>query len=235
MAQGNPLEEVPELFGEASIGMVILRLAREVYQFNETRTTPRILSPDAREPARERYLVYTLVPSHEARGRVDGVIVYALDETQQRIRDVEDERERLRMIFDNTPLALLALYDATTADLIMASPRYLTMLEQVRGIGGSSARTHTWYDATLITPVEEASLLWKTALESQASVRLPEVHYFSPEGKVETTWDYTLTPIKDMQKPGSVRFMLVSILDITKQAQVRTELERLNTAKDKFL
>lgn len=233
--QGLPLEDVLELFGEPSVGTMIMRLARGVMQFEEVCTTSRMLSHDARDPRQERYFVYTLVPSHDINGKVDGVIVYGLDETEQGIRDAEEERERLKIIFDNTPLALLALYDATTAQLVIASPRYLAMLERVHGLTPTVARRHQWHEVTLVTPHEQASLLWNTVRESQSFIRLPEIHYLSSHGSHETIWDYSLTPIQDVQNQGVVRYVLVSAIDNTEQVQAGVELEQLDAFKDEFL
>ncbi len=42
----------------------------------------------------------------------------------------------------------------------------------------------------------------------------------------ETIWDYSLTPIMDNEKPGTVRLLLVSAVEITEPVQARKELER---------
>ncbi|HCI80736.1 MAG TPA: hypothetical protein DHW02_13715, partial [Ktedonobacter sp.] len=233
--QGLPLEDVLELFGEASVGTTIMRLAREVMQFGEVRTTSRMLSHDTHNTRQERYFVYTLMPSHDVNGKVDGVIVYGLDETEQRIQDAEEERERLKVIFDNTPLALLALYDATTSELVIASPRYLAMIERVHDLSPTQAKEHRWHETTLVTPREQSNLLWNTVRESQSFIRLPEVHFISSSGSQETIWDYSLTPIRDMQNQSMVRYVLVSAIDNTEQVQARVELERLDALKDEFL
>jgi two-component system, chemotaxis family, CheB/CheR fusion protein len=71
---GQPLAEVHELFWEAGIEGV--RLAREVYQQDSIRTTPRLQTYvlNAEEGTRERYFSYTIVPSHDASGTVTGEI-----------------------------------------------------------------------------------------------------------------------------------------------------------------
>ena len=240
VVQGHPLQDVPEIFGDVHIGMIVLRLAREVYQLDEQRTTTRMLrerreGSDGRDTSRERYFVYTLVPSHDVNGKVDGIIVYALDETEQRVRDAEQERERLKEIFDNTPLALLALYDATTAEMLMGSPRYLAMLERLYTMSPIMTKAHTWHEVALVTPAEQAALLWDAVRESQSFIRLPEVHYSSSTGGQETIWDYSLTPIRDTLNPERVRYVLVSAIDNTEQVQARIELERLDLLKDEFL
>jgi hypothetical protein len=66
-------------------------LVNEVYQQDTIRTAPKIRTPLPRLPSesRERYLAYTLVPSHDASGKVSGVIIYARDEPEQRAKEVE--------------------------------------------------------------------------------------------------------------------------------------------------
>ncbi len=88
---GRPLEIVFELFWED--GTSIVRLAREVYQQDSIRKTPRILTcwQNIEGEYTNSYFVYTLVPSHDASGKVLGVIIYAADETQQRAREYEEE------------------------------------------------------------------------------------------------------------------------------------------------
>jgi hypothetical protein len=87
--RGRPLKEVTELFWEDDLPMV--DLVNEVYQQDTIRTTPKIRTPLPRVPSesRERYLAYALVPSHDASGKVSGVIIYARDEAEQRAKEVE--------------------------------------------------------------------------------------------------------------------------------------------------
>lgn len=232
--QGRPLDEVPELFGDVQIGIAITRLAFEVYQLDEMRTSSRMVLHD-RVDGRERYFVYTFVPSHDITGRVDGVIIYVLDETEQRIRTAEQERERLRIIFDNMPLTLLALYDATTAELVLASSNYLALLEQENGRRFTNVRQHKWHDVAPVTSPEQAASMWDSVLKNDTSVRLPEVHSMLSNSIQETMWNYSLTPIMDVQRPDVVRYVLVSALNITEQVMARVELERLDALKDEFL
>ncbi len=233
--QDRPLEEVFEVFWDA--GAAIVRLAREAYQRDVARTTPRVLTylPQAQGEAVESYLVYSIVPSHDATGRVSGVIIYAVDETVQRAREIEEERERLRLIFDNTSLMALGLYDARTTELIMGSPRYLDIVAQAHGFERSTLIGRKWHAMTLIAPGEQASKLWDTALTSRAPVRLPEVRYQFSKDEPARVWDWSLTPILDTKQSDVVRFMLLSLVDITEQALARQELEQLDHLKDEFL
>jgi signal transduction histidine kinase len=81
--QGRPLEIVFEHSWEN--GIPIIRAAHEVYEQNVRRIIPRILTrlPNIDGGYTESYFAYTLVPSHDARGNVSGVIIYAVDETEQ--------------------------------------------------------------------------------------------------------------------------------------------------------
>src|SRR5947209_17721508 len=105
----------------------MVRAAHEVFRQGITHTTPRVLTrvPNTNGGYSESYFLYTLVPSHGAGGKVSGVIIYAVDETQHRVRELMEERERLRLIFEPSEMAALALYDAQTAELMMVRPRYL--------------------------------------------------------------------------------------------------------------
>jgi two-component system CheB/CheR fusion protein len=86
---GRPLKDVAELFWGANLWMV--DLVNEVYQQDATRIAPKILThlPQALGESREKYPVYTLVPSHDAGGNVSGVIIYAADECEQPAKEAE--------------------------------------------------------------------------------------------------------------------------------------------------
>src|SRR6266566_1791699 len=233
--KGRPLEVVFELFWEAGIPLV--RLAHEVYQQNETRVTSRMLTPvpgpDGELTA--NYFVYTLVPSHDASGQVSGVIIYAVDETAQRAREIDEERERLKLIFDHSYRVALALFDAETTELIIGSPRYFHTTRSMHGPDGNNLIGCKWQDLAFIVSGDEADSLWNRARESHTSTRLPEAHWKPAAGEQEIVWDYSLTPILDIEKQETIRYMLVSALDVTEQNQVRQEMERLNRLKDEFL
>ncbi|MFL5699064.1 MAG: CheR family methyltransferase [Ktedonobacteraceae bacterium] len=233
--QGRPLEVVFELFWEAGIPLV--RLAHEVYQQNVTRVTSRMLTPvpgpDGELTA--NYFVYTLVPSHDASGKVSGVIIYAVDETAQRAREFDEERQRLKLIFDHSYRVALALFDAETTELIIGSPRYLDIARSIHGSDGNNLIGCKWQDLTFFVSGDEAASLWNRARESHTPMRLPETHWKPAAGEQEIVWDYSLTPILDIEKQDTIRYMLVSALDVTEQNQVRQEMERLNRLKDEFL
>ena len=154
--QGRPLEIVFELFWEE--GIPIVRTAHEVYERGITRMTPRIRTrlPNINGEYNESYFVYTLVPSHDASGKVAGVVIYAVDETEQRVKEIIEEREKLKLIFDNSDLAAFALYDAQTAELIMGSPRYLDTVSHIHTIDRSRLIGKGWHELAFTLPQSEA-------------------------------------------------------------------------------
>jgi signal transduction histidine kinase len=216
----------------------MLPLAHEVYKQDVVRVTPRTLTyfpkgQGAGEP-QASYLVFTLVPSHDGNGHVDGVIIYAADETEQRAREAEHEREQLQLVLDHTPVALLALYEAQTAQAIMMSPKGFHVMQRAHGLHPHEVLARTWFDVALALSCQEAEQLWQTVLENRTSIRTPQVHYTFPDGE-QTIWDRTLTPILDKEQPERVLFVLVSAIEITEQVQARQEVEKLDQLKEDFV
>ena len=233
VVQHRPLDEVFEHFWQD--GVALVRLADEVYQQNVMRTTSRIPTRILKEgESVERYLVYTLVPSHDAAGRVSGVVIYAVDETERLIKEAEEERERLRLIFENTNTAALALYDAQTAALIMGSARYLELVASTSGRERSQLVGGLWYELTPLASGEEATELWKTVVENCVPLHWSEIHVKLAD-EPETVWDWNLTPILQKEKPNTVQYVIVSAMEITEQTRARQEMEQLNYLKDDFL
>ncbi len=233
--KGRPLEIVFEMLWEA--GFPIVRLAHEVYQQDIVRITPRILTriPIASGENIESYFVYTLVPSHDAHGRVSGIIIYAVDETEQRVHAVEEELEKFRLIFDYADVIALALYDTYTTNLLMASPRYLEALERAYSIDHHAIIGHQWQELTTLASNEEATSLWNEVLTNRMPLHLSEAHWKTASDQQETIWDYNLIPIRNATKVNEVRFILVSAIEITEQVRVRREMEQLNRLRDDFL
>lgn len=102
---GHPLDEVIDLFWEG--GIEIVHLARDAYRLDKLQSAHRIhthLSQAQQQASEtsESYFSYTLVPSHDPGGKVDGVIIYAIDETEERLREVEEEHDQLQLIFNNS-------------------------------------------------------------------------------------------------------------------------------------
>ena len=235
VVQGRLLDEVFDIFWEADVA--IARMAHEAYQRDLVRTTPRTLVrlPGAQGKPEESYFVFTIVPTHDANGKVTGVVIYAIDETEQRASEAEEERARLRLIFDNAAIAALALYDADTAELLMASPRYINIEASVKGIEADELIGRRWHDLSVFIPEEQRTAIWNAVRNGRDSMRVPEVRLKLPSDGQETIWDWSLTPVpgKDPQEP--VHFLLVSAVEITEQARARAEVERLNQLKDEFL
>src|SRR5262249_36566528 len=77
---GRPIDDVAEFFQDS--GPPIADLARALYlQDVEQSTAPiaRSSSGEQGEPA-QRALVYRLLPLHDLAGKVDGVVIYSLEE-----------------------------------------------------------------------------------------------------------------------------------------------------------
>ncbi len=91
---GRPLEEVIDLLWEPEAKFTLLRVAREVYIQDTPKIIPGIhtFEPETQrihEEQQEGYFSYTIVPAHNATGRVNGVIIYTTDETKQHTREIE--------------------------------------------------------------------------------------------------------------------------------------------------
>jgi two-component system, chemotaxis family, CheB/CheR fusion protein len=230
---GRPLAEVSDVLWDG--GGQLLQLAYKAFKQDKTSTTPRMRAslPQAQGEARESYFVYTIVPTHDTYGRVTGVIIYAIDQTQERIREAEEERERLKLIFENADVAALALYDAQTTKLLMASPRYLDIAAQVHKVDRDKLIGRKWPELSFITPTEEATRLWNEAVEHHTSLYLSEVHV--KQGEQETIWYDRLIPVFNSEKEVNQHLVLALAVEITEQVQARQEVERLNKLKDEFL
>ncbi|HEY3229794.1 MAG TPA: ATP-binding protein, partial [Roseiflexaceae bacterium] len=157
------------------------------------------------------------------------------DVTEQRARDAEEQREQLRLIFDHTAQIALALYDAETMSLLMASPRYLEGAARAHSAKTRDLIGRKLPDLDWFVSGDAAAELWDEVLRSRATLRRPEVHIQLDPQDPETVWDWFLRPIMDTEQPDRVRYMLVSAVEITEQAQARAEIERLDHLKDEFL
>jgi two-component system CheB/CheR fusion protein len=235
VVQGRPLDEIFDLFWDA--GISIVHMAREVYHRDVTRTTPRMLFnfPKVEGEIVENYFVYTMVPTHDSSGKVTGVVIYALDETEQRAREIEEESQRLRLIFDNTTSVAMALYDARTAQLLLASPHYIDIAARFHGIDREQVIGRTWGELAFVVAGDQADAVWNSVLKSHVPMRIPETHVRIPGDEQDMVWDWTLTPIPLTEQREPVRHMLVSAVEITEQARAREEVERLNQLRDDFL
>jgi signal transduction histidine kinase len=153
---------------------------------------------------------------------------------QERLRDVEEEHERLKLIFNNLSMAALALFDAQTGKLIMGSPRYLESAASAHHLEQDTLIGRHWQELNLIPSQEQAHSLWQTALENRTTTHIAQLPY-EHANRAKIIWDYTFTPLPDTQKPDLIRFILVSAVDITEQVQIQRELEALDSLKDELL
>jgi two-component system, chemotaxis family, CheB/CheR fusion protein len=232
--QNRPIDEVFDRFWQD--GAPLVRLIHEVYSQNVTRTRAMVVSHATEDGATDvRTVVYTLVPSHEASGRVSGVLIYAVDETERLLKEAHVEGERLRILFEHTQEAGLALYDAQSGALLMGSPRYLEMVTHIHGLKRSEVQGRHFHKVSLVVSEEEAQEIWKSVLENKAPRHWSGIHIKLAEDEPETVWDWTLTPITRNEEPDTIEYMLVSAIEITEQAQERAKAEELNRLKDEFL
>lgn len=86
-----------------------------------------------------------------------------------------------------------------------------------------------------LAPREQAEHLWQTSKQNHAPLRLPEIRLKTSPDEQERVWSGSLTPILDTDKPDTVRFILVSAVEVTELVEERQEMERLNRLKDDFL
>ena len=232
--QGRTLGEVAGFFREFEIPIV--RLAHEAYQLDLVRTSPRTLVhlPRGQNSYTESYFAFTIVPSHDAIGRVTGVIIYAADQTLQRASEAEDEFQRLKLIFDNVDMMPLALYDARSTNLLMASPRYLDTISKVHQLNRDELIGRKWSELAVLSSNDETEQLFKKVLESRTPVNLPEVRLKLPPNEQETIWSYNLIPFLNTRRENIVDFVLVTAVEVTEQVRSREEMEQLNKLKDEF-
>ncbi len=112
----------------------------------------------------------------------------------------------------------LALYDAQTQALMMGSSRYLELVVQANNKTPDDVIRCSWQEVTLLTPVEDAMEHWKNVVESRTPFHIPELAITFGPDKSETVWDYDLTPIITREDEEKVRYVLVSLVEITKHA-----------------
>lgn len=234
LAPGKTLEEV---FGaDSAAGQVVVETAREVYTRDIIQSTPRTF-PSSSEMSEEyigQNFVHTIVPSHNALGKVIGVIIYSIDETEQRSQEIEEESRKLKLIFDHTDITALALFDAQTSELILGSPRYLDIVASIHQRDRNQLIGCKWQELTMFIQDNSQPSLWDTLLVTGEAQRLPELHVrLTPDGP-ESIWDWTLTPIPSVNQ-ARVRYVLVSAVEISEQVHIRQKMEQLNRLKDDFI
>jgi signal transduction histidine kinase len=217
----------------------LVNVTRQAYRRDVVLTTPRLAAylPDKHGQIRERYFVYTVVPTHDDAGKVDGAVIYAQDTTETMAREAAERRENLRLMVEHAEQVALGLYDAQSRRLLHASPRYLDVLERASGFERDDIIGQAFEEVTFIADEEESLGLFNSVLEEGTSRRLREVRVKLPRDERETVWDYSLNPIPGEDGPGreKTRFLVVSAFEVTEQVQARLELERLDQIRDEFL
>src|SRR5439155_21874242 len=133
----------------------------------------------------ERYFVYTIVPTHEDMSKVDGVVLYIEDVTEQVARETEERREKMKLMIEHADQVALGLYDAQTTRLIEASPRYRDILARMQGFDHDDLIGRTWQELSFISAGKRAVALFNTVRESGQAQRLPEVRVKSAAAEPE--------------------------------------------------
>lgn len=234
---GRPLDEVIDLFWEA--GIEIVHVARDAYRLDKVQSTHRLLthviqSSHQQDTPTEAYFRYTIIPSHDSFGKVDGVLLYALDETEERLRTIEEERAHLKMIFDYLFQASLALFDAQTSELLLGSPRYLEQVARATRLPQEDLIGQKWEKISFL-PQEDRAQTWEKMIQERTTVHIPEFSYAFSSDASEVIWDYSMTPILDGERGEDVRYVLISLVEITEQVRARQKLEQLDALKDEFI
>ncbi len=159
----------------------------------------------------------------------------ACEELQIHTGELQTLISMLELIFDNARLIALALYDVQTMELILGSPRYRDMVMQVRGLDRNNLVGRKWYDLPFVKTRKQAMELWKTVMESRTPLHLSEAYCMLNQDKQDVIWECTLIPIIDTVNAATIRFVLVSAIEVTEQVQARVNSEQLNVLKDNFL
>ncbi|MGI8588355.1 MAG: CheR family methyltransferase [Chloroflexia bacterium] len=219
----------------------LVHTAEEAYGQNSRRVCERqatILKNNG-GPATETNFTYTILPTHDSDGQVDGVIIYAEDVSRQMAQEAEVWREQLKLMVEHADQVAIALYDSTTAQLLQASTRYLESLERAYDCPRSELVGRRWHEFPFFAPREEANGCWKQAVERRTTCRTHDVRLHPESGEAGSTgiWNCTLTAISADTDGGKqpVRFVVVSAIEVTDQVKIREELQRIDRLKDDFL
>jgi len=223
-----------EIFHEPEMSELV-SLVREAYREDQPRKTSRIRTSlsDERGKMTDNYSVYTIVPTHNSLGTVNGLVIYAEDVTGLRAREVAERLEHLKIMIENAQQTALGLYDAETMELLQASPLYLEKLEIGHGYAHDQIVGRKWRELTFSDP-DEAVEMFKSVVETGAASRKVEIRI--KMGDSETIWNRILTPIRfaGNERTGKVNYILFSAVEITEQVRAREQLEQLDFMKDQF-
>ncbi|HZI73642.1 MAG TPA: PAS domain-containing protein, partial [Gemmatimonadales bacterium] len=233
---GRPLDEI---FADPEQAELV-SLAHEVYRQNIGRTTPRMPVNMTNEQGQrvQRYFVYTIVPTHEAGGKVDGAVVYAEDVSAQMAEEATERRENLKLMVEHADQVALALFDVPTTRLLQASPRYLDIVERGAGFTRDEIIGRTWQELAFFSSTpNEATTLFQSVLAGAESRRLLGIRVRLGQEAQETVWDCSLIPIRfgtsDAEAP--MQFMAVSAVEVTQPTRALQQLEEVDRLKDEFM
>jgi signal transduction histidine kinase len=182
----------------------------------------------------ERGFMFTVVPTRNAAGEVTGTMVYAEDVTERSLYEREKSRERLRLMVEHAEQVALALFEASSGELLHASPRYVEMVERSVGAKREKVVGGKWQELSFLPSGREAWELFQDAVLRGEPRRLAEVRRPAVDG-MESVWDCSLIPIPAERQRDTVEFVLVSAVEVTDQVRAREELQRLDRLKDEFL
>ena len=154
--------------------------------------------------------------------------------TEQEAAKNKAEREQLQLIFEHVGQTALALYDAQTTTLLLASPRYRDLTSRLYGVSADQIIGRSWAESSLISPSERAQQQWHTVLETKQTQQIPEVLLSLPN-EAPTTWQWSSTPIYAPESREFVRYLLMSAVEITDYVTTRHNLEQLDRLRDEFL
>jgi chemotaxis methyl-accepting protein methylase/signal transduction histidine kinase len=232
-AAGRPFEEVCR---DPALEPLVVGV-REVFHRDRPWKSGTIVTaaPAGDRPSPARELVYTVVPSHDAFGRVDGVMVYAEDVSEKRAAEDRERAEMLKLMIEHAYPAGLGLYDTQTGQLLQASPRYTDILRRLAPRGEAFTRSG-FTDLTLLPNGEEARQALASLRRDGEPVRIAELRRRLPGDERDTVWDWTLIPISHGEGAArQTRHAVVCVFEVTEQVQWLEEMKKLDALREEFL
>jgi two-component system CheB/CheR fusion protein len=228
-----------EIFTDRAQGSLV-PIVREVYRQDTVRTTSRMLVniPNEHGVPVPRYFIYTIVPTHEAGGKVDGVVLYADDLSAQLEHDAVERRENLKLMVERADQVAVALFETQTARLLQASSRYLDVAERATGYPRAEIIGRRWRDLAFFTAtLDDAVTLLQSVMEAGVLRRLPEAHVHFPHEEETTVWDCSLTPLRFGlgNNDTDEQFLVLAVTEITQPVRALQQLKDLDRLKDEFV
>lgn len=229
-AIGRPFEEIcsaPELDE--------LRTAvREAFVKQRSWTSERVHTriEDADGQATDRVFVFTVVPNREESGKAQGVVVYAEDVTERHFAEDERARERFRLMIEHSDLAL-ALFDGRSRALLVASPKYASILRRTVGLGPEEAVGQPWENVCFMAPLGEAAAVFHEIVHRGTAQHVREVRVPGGAEEPDTVWDCSLLPVH--QPDRGVAYVLATAVEMTEQVRAREDLVAIDHIKDELL